>query len=179
MKRSNVMVMVFGCICLSLSSTTILRAEDAATTASQVTSELRKSRVVTRGEAVAIQVPLKDMAEKGASKEELKSVVTDLSNKRVRGDDLKQSVNSIKDLVNEGESPKEAGNVVSQAAAQAHQQGLKGKDLAAKVHEAVQQRKAQKDEAKKKERERIQKEEQKRVHEENQERIQKMQKEAQ
>jgi NIMA (never in mitosis gene a)-related kinase len=83
----------------------------------------------------------------------------------------------MKDLVNEGESPKEAGNVVSQAAAQAHQQGLKGKDLAAKVHEAVQQRKAQKDEAKKKERERIQKEEQERINKEKQERIQKEERE--
>jgi hypothetical protein len=145
MKRSNVTVMVFGCICLLLSSTTIARAEDAETTASQVTSELRKSRVVTKGEAAAIQAPLKDMIEKGASKEELKSVVTDLSNQRVRGDDLKQSVNSMKDLVNEGESLKEAGNVVSQAAAQAHQQGLKGKELAAKVHEAIQQRRTSED----------------------------------
>lgn len=177
MKRSKVMVMVFGCICMLLSSAAISRAEDAATIASQATSELQKSRVVNKGEAAAIQSSLKDMADKGASKEELKSVVTDLSRNRVRGDELKQSVDSVKDLVNEGDNTREAGSIVSMAAAQAHQQGLKGKNLAAKVREAVQQRKAQKDEVKRIERERIQKEEQERIKKETQERVQREERE--
>ena len=150
MKKRNVMLVALGCVCFFLLNTSIAQADNGASTANQVTSELQQSGVITQDEANSIKSPLKNMAEKGATKEELKSVVTKLSNNGIKGDDLKQSVNSMKDLVNKGENHKEAGSIVSQAVAQAHAQGLTGKDLAAKVHEAIQQRKAIKDEAKKK-----------------------------
>ena len=41
----------------------------------------------------------------------------------------------------EKEQDKETGNVVSQAAHKAQAEGLKGEDLAAKVHEAIEERK--------------------------------------
>lgn len=150
MRKRGIVIIVLGFMCFFLVTISIVRAENAESTVNQLSSELQQSGVVTQDEVNAIKSSLKDMVEKGASTEDLKSVVTELSNKGIKGDDLKESVNSMKDLVEEGESPKEAGNVVSQAAAQAHIQGLKGKDLAAKVHEAIQQRKAQKNEAKKK-----------------------------
>lgn len=150
MKKSSLMLVILGCACFLLLTTLIARAEDAESTVNQLNSELQQSGVITQDEANAIKSPIKDMVEKGASKEELKSIVTELSDKGVKGSDLKKSVNSMRDLVNAGEAPKEAGSVVSQAVAQAHEQGLRGKDLAAKVHEAIKQRKAQKDEVKKK-----------------------------
>ncbi len=74
MKRSDVMVILLGCICFLLLATTIARAEDAATTATQVTSELQQSGVVTQSEATAIQAPLKDTAKKGANKEKKQKI---------------------------------------------------------------------------------------------------------
>lgn len=67
------------------------------------------------------------MVEKGATKEDLKKVLTELSKNGVKGKELKKSVNSMNDLVNSGESPKIVGNIVSQAVHQAHAEGLKGK----------------------------------------------------
>jgi hypothetical protein len=57
---------------------------------------------------------------------------------------------SVKTLVESGATAQEAKSVVAQAAKQAKAQGLKGKDLAAKVKEAAKIRKAQLDEVKKK-----------------------------
>lgn len=150
MKNRWATVIVAGCACFLFVAASAARAEDAASTVNQLSSELQQSGAVTQNEADAIKPELKNMVEKGASKEELKNVVTELSHKGVKGDDLKKSVRSMNDLVKQGESPKEAGNVVSRAAAQAHEQGLKGKDLAAKVHEAIQQRKTERTEEKKK-----------------------------
>jgi hypothetical protein len=89
------------------------------------------------------------MAEENAAAavEQLK---TDLQKSGVASGDIKTAESSMKDLINNGATPKEAGSVVSQTVKQAHAQGLKGKDLAAKVHEAVKSRKAQLEEAKKK-----------------------------
>lgn len=149
MRKNRALILGLSCICFLLVCASIARADDADTTVNQVTGELTQAGVVTQQDADAIKAPLKNMIKKGARKQDLKNAVADLSGKGVKGDDLKQSVNSMNDLVNAGETPRDAGNVVSRAAAQARAQGLKGKDLAAKVHEAVRQRKAQKNEAKK------------------------------
>lgn len=150
MKNRRIIVIVIGCMCFLLTAISIAKADNAGSIADQLNSELQQSGVVTRNEADAIKSLLKNMVNKGAGKEELRDVVTELSNHGVKGDDLKKSIKSMNDLVNKGENPREAGSVVSRAAAQAHADGLKGKDLAAKVHEAIGQRKAQMDEAKKK-----------------------------
>lgn len=168
MKKASATIMLLGCACFLLFSTSIARAQDAATvkdpgsevqqpgvvaqdaaaTVKELGNELQQSGVVAQGEVETIQAPLKNMLEKGASKDELKGVVTELSKSEVKGEDLKKAVDSMNDLVNDGEKPSEAGNVISAAVAQAHADGLKGKDLAAKVHEAINQRKAQRLEAK-------------------------------
>ena len=78
---------------------------------------------------------------------------TDLQNSGVASSDVRTAESSMKGLINSGVTPKEAGNVVSRSVKQAHAQGLKGKDLAAKVHEAVNERKDQMKAAKQKEKE--------------------------
>ena len=148
MKRSSAIIISLGCACLLLLAVQPVKAEDAEATVTQLSTELQQKALVTDEEAKAIKAPLKEMIEKGASKEDLKEVVGKLTDKGVRGEELKQSVDSVRDMVKEGEGPKEAGNVVSQAAAQAQEQGLQGQDLAAKVHEAIKLRKAEKEEAK-------------------------------
>ena len=121
--------------------------KDTATALSELKTELQQ-KGVSQEEVKSIEQPLKNMLNKGANKNDLKNTVTDLSNSGLKGNDLKTSVNSMNDLVNSGETPKEAGNVVSQAAHQAQAQGLKGKDLAAKVQEAIKQRKIAKQQTK-------------------------------
>ncbi len=139
MKRENMMFVIMSCMCCLLMFTIMARAEDAEEVATQLSKELRQSGLVNRQDAETIKNPLKDMVAQGASKKDLKNAVTELANKGVKGADLKQSVDSMRDLVKEGKAPREACSVVSQAVAQAHQQGLKGKELAARVHEAIQQ----------------------------------------
>ncbi|MCX5705476.1 MAG: hypothetical protein NTZ92_05430 [Candidatus Omnitrophica bacterium] len=135
-----------------LFSGTVLAAEkETNAIVEQLNVELEKAKVFVPQELKSIDKPMKNMVDKGATKDELKKVLTDLANAGAKGGTLKSSVESMNDLVNSGEKPKEAGNIVSQAAHQAKAAGLKGKDLAAKVHEAIKQRKAEKDKLKKEE----------------------------
>lgn len=122
--------------------------QDTTSTFEQLKNEL-KERGVDVQDIKNVERPLKEMLNRGATKEDLKKVVSDLSKKGIKGDELKSSVEEMNELVKSGETPKEAGNIVSQAAHQAKAQGLKGKDLAAKVHEAIRQRKAERQQPKK------------------------------
>ena len=80
-----------------------------------------------------------------------KQVTTELQNSGViTAQDASSVSASVKTLVESGATAQEAKSVVAQAAKQAKALGLKGKDLAAKVQEAVKARKAQMNEAKKK-----------------------------
>lgn len=120
-------------------------------TAAKVFDKLKtdlENKGVAAADITNIERPLKEMINKGATKDDLKKVLVDLANYGLKGKDLRDSVNSMNELVKSGETPKEAGNIVSKAAHQAHAQGLKGKELAAKVHEAIKQRKAQRQQEK-------------------------------
>jgi hypothetical protein len=135
--------------------------QDSNAIVNQLNTELEKEATFTPQDLKPIGKPLKNMLDKGAAKEDLKKVLKDLSEKGIKGKDLKSTVDSMNDLVNSGESPKEAGNIVSRAAHQAQAQGLKGTALAAKVREAIKQRKAERDklkEEKKRQREESKKE---------------------
>ncbi|MDD5614007.1 MAG: hypothetical protein PHQ54_02925, partial [Candidatus Omnitrophica bacterium] len=60
------------------------------------------------------------------------------------------SVTAMNELVKAGEDPKMAGNVVSRSAHQAQAEGLKGKELSERVRKAVQERKSEHMQMKKK-----------------------------
>jgi hypothetical protein len=138
-------------VCIFFSATVFLYAQEQNTNKiiEQLNQELEKDKVFTRRELRTIKKPVKNMLDKGATKEDLKNMLKDLSRSGVRGKDLENTVNAANDLVNNGENPKEAGNIVSQAAHAAQAQGLKGRDLAAKVHEAIRQRKQEREKTKK------------------------------
>lgn len=86
-----------------------------------------------------------------SSSEVAKQVTTELQNSgTIAAADVSSVSSSVKTLVDSGATADEAKNVVAQAAHQAKAEGLKGRDLAAKVHEAVRARKAQLTEAKNK-----------------------------
>jgi hypothetical protein len=111
MNKSNAMLIWGVCVCFILFAASVVKAEGGLTIVDQLSNELQKEGTVTADEAKVIEPSIKEMIEKGESKQEIKTVI-------------------------------------AQAVAQAHAQGLKGKDLAAKVHTAVQELKMQKTEAK-------------------------------
>lgn len=118
----------------------VFAAENSYT---QLVSELKKGGI-TDSEINSMGNSMKNMLTKGANKEDVKTVVIDLVRLGLHGRELKNSVNDMNDLVNAGESPKQAGNIVSKAAHDAKAQGLTGRALAEKVHEAIRQRKQEK-----------------------------------
>jgi hypothetical protein len=132
------------CFCFLAS---FVYAEDVNATFGKLKTELQKKRVSAQDLAL-VEKPVKEMLGRGVTKDEAKKFISDLSAKGVSGADLQNAANSMNDLVKNGETPKQAGNVVSQAALQARAQGLKGKDLATKVHAAVRQRKSEMEQAK-------------------------------
>jgi len=101
--------------------------------------------------AVGLVLGLVALAYAQSASEVAEQVATELKDSGViTTQDAPRMKSSVKDLMKHGASAEDAKNVVAQAAHQAKAQGLKGKDLAAKVHEAVKARKAQMAEAKKK-----------------------------
>ena len=141
MKNTLLICMLLFCVSCLFVPMVYTQEQDTDAIANQLSSELEKAGICTSEDLKQIKRPLKDMLGRGATKKGLKKTVKDLTNKGVTGRDLKKAVDSMNDLVKDGESPKEAGNVVSRAAHQAHREGLKGKELAARVHEAIRQRK--------------------------------------
>lgn len=146
MKKYFVYLTLLACTGFLLVNSTYA-GEDATTAFGQLKAELENKGMHLKDINNAAK-PIKEMLSKGATKEELKKVMLDLKEKEVTGKDLKESLNSMNDLVKDGESPKKAGNIVAQAAQQAKAQGLKGKELAAKVHEAIKQRKTEREQLK-------------------------------
>lgn len=145
MRKNLIIALLLVGLTFWSSSQTHAQIKDKNAILKYLNSELEKEAGFTPRELKSIEGPLKNMLDKGATKNDLKGVLVDLSKKDIKGDNLKNTVNSMNDLVNSGESPKEAGNIVSHAAHQALAQGLKGKDLAAKVHEAISQRKIERE----------------------------------
>jgi len=142
MKKSVVAIMVlFG---ISLSFSAALYAQDVDKTAKDLSSEIGKVAGLTENEQKSINNPVKKMLKGGADKDQIKNAVAGLAKDDIRGEDLKSSAESMYELVKSGNSARDAGNIVSKAAHEAKTEGLKGRDLANKVHEAVKKMQAEK-----------------------------------
>lgn len=109
----------------------------------QLNKELEQEKVFLPNELKDMNQPLRNCLERGVASQDLKAILVDLKSKESSAKDTKKTIDLMVDLIKFGVSPKEAGNIVSQAAHQAHAQGLKGQALAAKVHEAIRLRKAE------------------------------------
>jgi len=146
LKSLRIISVFFVCLFFSAAAVSLYAQEkNTNKIVEQLNQELEKDKVFTSRELKTIKNPVKNMLDKGATKEDIKNMLEDLSKSEVRGRDLENTVNAANDLVNKGEHPREAGNIVSQAAHAAQAQGLKGKDLAAKVHDAIRQRKQERE----------------------------------
>ena len=148
MKRILRMGTFMVCIGFLFAAFAYAQKQDSNAIVNQLNNELEKAAVFTPQDLKPIEKPLKNMLDKGATKEDLRNLLKDLSRKEIKGKELKNTVDSMNDLVNSGENPRGAGNIVSRAAHLAQAQGLKGTALAAKVHEAIRQRKAEREKLK-------------------------------
>ena len=140
MKKILVILTLLSLVGLVTSICAVAQGGKVDAACAELASELRQ-KGVSRRDVKAIEEPVKNMLNKGATKKNITDAVGDLSAGGTKGKALRQSVEAMNELVEDGENPKVAGNVVSRAAQRAQAQGLKGEDLAAKVQEAVQQRK--------------------------------------
>jgi len=131
---------LFCAVVILLAGVSQATAEDTTGELGTLKSDLQNSGVSAEDTA-AIAGPLEEMMEEGATADELKNAVSGLAGMGLKGKELKESVDEMSDLIEHGEKPAEAGNLVSQAAKQAKEQGLQGKALSDKVHEAVELRK--------------------------------------
>ena len=115
-----------------------------------------RQKGISENDITLVQKPINTMLKQGATRKDIERVIIDLSEKGMQGHNLQNSLISMNDLINDGENPKNAGNILSRAAHEAHAQGLKGRDLANKVHEAIQQRKQERNRMKQLKKERKQ-----------------------
>ncbi len=144
MKKILVILTLLSIVGFVTSIYAVAQEKNVDATCAELAGELRQ-KGVSRRDVKAIEEPVKNMLKKGATKKDIKDAVGDLSAGGVKGKALRQSVEAMNELMEDGENPKVAGNIVSRAAHRAQAQGLKGKDLAAEVHEAVQQRKQERE----------------------------------
>jgi KaiC/GvpD/RAD55 family RecA-like ATPase len=114
----------------------------------ELNKELEQDKVFLPKELKEINKSLRNAMEQGVTKEDLKAILVDLKKKESNVKDTKKTIDIMIDLIKSGVGPKEAGNIVSQAAHLAKAQGLKGKALAAMVHEAIRIRKAEQEKLK-------------------------------
>jgi hypothetical protein len=114
----------------------------------ELNKELEQDRVFLPKELKDMNKSLRNAMEQGVTKEDLKAILVDLKKKESNVKDTKKTIDIMIDLIKSGVGPKEAGNIVSQAAHLAKAQGLKGKALAAMVHEAIRIRKAEQEKLK-------------------------------
>jgi hypothetical protein len=111
----------------------------------ELNKELEQEKVFLPKELKDLDRSLRNSMEHGVNKEDLKTILSDLKKKEVDPKEIKKTIDSMNDLIKAGVEPGKAGNIVSQAAHLARAQGLKGTALTARVHEAIQTRKAERE----------------------------------
>jgi hypothetical protein len=114
----------------------------------ELNKELEQDKVFLPKELKEMNKSLRNAMEQGVTKEDLRAILVDLRKKESNVKDTKKTIDIMIDLIKSGVGPKEAGNIVSRAAHLAKAQGLKGKALAAMVHEAIRIRKAEQEKLK-------------------------------
>ncbi len=142
MRVSLLSGMAAACVAVGMVSASY--AAENAEQAFQAVSESLQKQGADAKDLNSVKASVVDMLDKGATASEVEKPLAELTRSGVKGKDFKQSVEEMDGLVKNGQTPREAGNAVSQAVHQAQSEGLKGKALAAKVHEAVRSMQAQK-----------------------------------
>ena len=141
MKKKNFYVMLAAILvfCVNLA----YAQQEANQIMRELNKELEREKVFLPEELKDMDSSLRNCLEHGVKKEDLKGILLDLKNNQTKAGDTKKTIDVMVDLIKSGVSAKEAGNIVSQAAHLAKEQGLKGTALAARVREAIQIRKAE------------------------------------
>ncbi|MFC1548731.1 hypothetical protein ACFL5E_02080 [Candidatus Omnitrophota bacterium] len=92
---------------------------------------------LTETEINNIEGPLKTMLFAGADAEDVKDAVTELKELGLKGRVLSDTVYSMSQLVSIGDSAKEAAKFVSDAAIEAMDRGISGRNLAIEIEKKV------------------------------------------
>ena len=150
---------VAGLMCFLSSEYAFAEGEDGGPAFIKLKYTLRQ-KGISENDITLAQKPINNMLKQGTTSKDIESVIIDLSEKGMKGQNLRNSLISMNGLITNGENPKNAGNIVSRAAHEAHAQRLKGRDLAHKVHEAIQQRKQERNRLKQLKKERKQEQKQ-------------------
>ena len=116
----------------------------------ELNKELQQEKVFLPREMKDMDKSLRNSIEHGVNKDDLKTILSDLKKEGVGHKEIKENLEAMNGMIESGVEPKEAGNIVSQAAHMAKEEGLKGTALAARVHEAIQARKAERESLKQK-----------------------------
>jgi hypothetical protein len=96
---------------------------------------------VKKDDMEAVNNSVKNLLAKGATRAEIQEFIASAKKTGLSSEEMADALNVMSELVNEVVKPKAAGGLVSQAAHDARAKGLKGKDLAAKVQETIEQKK--------------------------------------
>lgn len=131
------------CVTLAYAQQQTYQIQETNQIMEELDKELEQEKVFLPRELKNMDKSLRNSMECGVSKEDLKTILSDLQKKEVGHKEIKKTIDSMNDLIKAGVEPKQAGNIVSQAAHLAKAQGLKGTALAARVHEAIRIRKAE------------------------------------
>jgi hypothetical protein len=159
MRKLLIIFVIAGLMGFLPSGYTLAEDEDEGPAFIKLKYSLRQ-KGISENDITLAQKPINKMLKQGATRMDIERVIIDLSEKGMEGQNLRNSLISMNDLINDGEHPQNAGNIVSRAAHEAHAQGLKGRDLANKVHEAIQQRKQERNRLKQLKKERKQEQKQ-------------------
>ena len=159
MRKLLFIFVVVGLMCFFSSDYVFAEGEDGGPAFIKLKYTLQQ-RGISENDITLAQKPINNMLKQGTTSKDIENVVIDLSEKGMKGQNLRNSLISMNSLITNGENPKNAGNIVSRAAHEAHAQGLKGRALANKVHEAIQQRKQERNRLKQLKKERKQEQKQ-------------------
>jgi hypothetical protein len=85
----------------------------------------------------SVEPIVKGMFARGATKDEIKRTMVDLSTNGVKGNDLKNTLQVMDDMEKKGKSPSDVSGAVSQAIQQGMVEGKKGPALADKVQQSL------------------------------------------
>ncbi len=133
----NRAMIVLGCVCFFLLTVSTAKAGDVDAPVMQINNQLVGYGAVTTEEAIAIKPALADMIRRGASNNEIRGAIMEISKSGVKGKDLVTSVNALRNLVKSGENISTAGQIVSQGAREAQEQGLTGGRFAGHIQQSI------------------------------------------
>ena len=137
MKRKLFSVLIATLICgIAINSAFAKTKDDSRYLYDSVVNHL-KTKGLSQNEIDPMERSIRSMLKHGVKSQSLVYAIVNLKKKGIKGGDLKNCVNFMNDLIVDGETNRRSIYIVSKAARKARKKGLKDKEFADKVREAV------------------------------------------